>query len=53
MPKSIKSKRITDKFDKFDLVFKQLGWFCLQGEFEMVEVKTSMIDQVITRKALI
>ncbi len=53
LPKNIKTKRITDKLDKFDLVFKQLGWFCLQGEFEMIEVKTSLIDQVITRKALI
>ena len=53
MPKSIKSKRITDKNEKYDLVFKQLGWFCLNGDFELVEVKTSMIDQVITRKALI
>lgn len=53
LPKTIKSKRINDKIDKFDLVFKQLGWFCLQGEFEMIEVKTSLIDQVITRKALI
>ena len=41
------------EFDKFDVVFKQLGWFCLNGEFELVEVKTSLIDQVITRKALI
>jgi len=53
MPKSLKSKRVVDKFEKFDLVFKQLGWFCLNGEFELVEVKTSLIDQVITRKALI
>lgn len=53
LPKVVKTKRITDKYEKFDLVFKQLGWFCLQGEFEMIEVKTSLIDQVITRKALI
>ncbi len=53
LPKIVKTKRITDKLDKFDLVFKQLGWFCLQGEFEMIEVKTSLVDQVITRKALI
>ncbi len=53
MPPSIKSKRVVDRYEKFDLVFKQLGWFCLNGEFEMIEVKTSMIDQVITRKALI
>lgn len=53
LPSTIKTKRINEKFEKFDLVFKQLGWFCLQGEFEMIEVKTSLIDQVITRKALI
>lgn len=53
LPLNLKTKRIVDKFDKFDVVFKQLGWFCLKGEFELVEVKTSLIDQVITRKALI
>ena len=53
LPKIVKTKRITEKLDKFDLVFKQLGWFCLQGEFEIIEVKTSLVDQVITRKALI
>lgn len=53
MPNVLKSKRVVDKYEKFDLVFKQLGWFCLNGEFELVEVKTSLIDQVITRKALI
>lgn len=54
LPKVIKTKRINDnRYEKFDLVFKQLGWFCLHGDFELVEVKTSLIDQVITRKALI
>jgi 30S ribosome assembly GTPase len=53
LPKNVKTKRITEKLDKFDIVFKQLGWYCLQGEFEMIEIKTSLIDQVITRKALI
>lgn len=39
--------------EKSDVVFRQVGWFCLQGNFSRIEVHTPMIDQITLRKAMI
>jgi len=39
--------------DKMDVVFKQIGWVCITGAVEKIEVLSPLKDQVVLRKAMI
>jgi len=52
-PTLIKMMQVAQLDPKMDVVFKQIGWFCLQGEFAKIEVHTPMKDQIHLRKAMI
>lgn len=39
--------------EKMDVVFKQIGWVCITGAVEKIEVLSPLKDQVVLRKAMI